>query len=401
MTRSGALYPERMKTQIPTDYITGYEKAQAVDAELASAYVAHTQVGDPGADAVVQDLGLLSRDDSARLINAALEQDEDGLRAAPESLKTFIARLETPPDWFDFDATLPGCNVFYKNWYAFTASLVGAGLIEGFSTGISKSFMYTGRLLEGDQGLRRLKQNNRHQAEIFLPDGLRRYGEGWKLTVRIRLVHAQIRRLLSNAEGWKTGEWGVPVSAAHLALANAVFSGRVLLHVQRLKFTRISAEERQSFMLIWRYTGYLMGVPETLLCTGEEEALHLFDVGSLCEPPPTGESVAMANALINAGPGMAELSDKQAKKLLRKIYRVSRALIGDTLADQLCYPKLNTWQALRLFAAQQALGAVISRIFGAGTADSFMFMLQHSQYDKEGISYLLPDNAAAELSNKW
>lgn len=43
-------------------------------------------------------------------------------------------------------------------------------------------------------------QNNRHMVEIFLPGGLYREGDGWKLSVRIRIIHAQMRYLLNQSE---------------------------------------------------------------------------------------------------------------------------------------------------------------------------------------------------------
>ncbi|MDE0285465.1 MAG: oxygenase MpaB family protein, partial [Gammaproteobacteria bacterium] len=206
-------------------------------------------------------MASLSQEDSTEFIKAAMEQNETVMRDAPESLRTFFERLDTPPDWFDPAATLPGSELFYRFPYVFTASLVGAGLIEGFSSGIAKSFLYTGRLFDGNQGVRRLKQNNRHQVELFLPGGLERQGEGWKLTVRLRLVHAQIRRLIAAQPDWDSDAWGIPISAAHMALANTVFSARVLHYIRRLLLLRISAEEREGFMHIWRYQGYLMGIP--------------------------------------------------------------------------------------------------------------------------------------------
>ena len=38
---------------IPTDYISGYEAARTMDADLASRYVGHTTIGDPDADALM------------------------------------------------------------------------------------------------------------------------------------------------------------------------------------------------------------------------------------------------------------------------------------------------------------------------------------------------------------
>lgn len=387
--------------QVPLDYVAGYDKARVLDPELADTYVSHLLIGDPDADAVVEDLSSLGQKESNRFIEAAMEQSEDVMRDAPESLRTFFARMDTPPEWFDPAATLPGSRLFYRFPYVFTASLVGAGLIEGFSSGIAKSFLYTGRLFDGNQGVRRLKQNNRHQVELFLPGGLERQGEGWKLTVRLRLVHAQIRRLISAEPDWDTDTWGVPISAAHMGLANTVFSVRVLHYTQRLLMLKPSAEERDGFMYIWRYHGYLTGIPEVLVARTEEQANHLFEIGMMCEPPPPLESVAMANALINAAPTLVNMSGPDSKRLVRKVYRLSRALIGDELADTLQYPKLNTWGALFFFALEQRGKALYNRLVRGDIPDAFELMTQISNYERQGISYRLPDSAHSELSKKW
>ncbi len=387
--------------QIPSDYVEGYEKARLHDPELAATYISHLFVGDTDADLVVEDMASLSQEDSADFIKAAMEQNETVMHDAPESLRTFFARLDTPPDWFDPAATLPGSRLFYRFPYVFIASLVGAGLIEGFSSGIAKSFLYTGRLFDGNQGVRRLKQNNRHQVELFLPGGLERQGEGWKLTVRLRLVHAQIRRLISAQDDWDSDTWGIPISAAHLALANTVFSARVLRYIQRLLMLKPSAEEREGFMYIWRYQGYLMGIPEVLVAHTEEQANHLFEIGMMCEPPPPMESIAMANSLINAAPTLVNMVGPDSEKLVRKVYRLSRALIGDELADQLQYPKLNTWGSLFFFALEQRGKALYNRLFRGNIPDAFELMTQISNYERRGISYRLPDSAHSELSKKW
>ena len=71
---------------------------------------------------------------------------------------------------------------------------------------------------------RRLQQNNRHMMDIFFPHGLRRDGDGWKLSARIRFVHTRIRTLLAKSDDWDHEAWGIPVSAAHLGFAISVFS---------------------------------------------------------------------------------------------------------------------------------------------------------------------------------
>ena len=97
--------------QIPSDYIEGYERARLRDPLLASRYVECLYVGDPEADLVVEHLAEAGREDSARFITAAMEQDEAVLLGAPTSLKDFFAQLDTPPEWFDPAMALPGARV--------------------------------------------------------------------------------------------------------------------------------------------------------------------------------------------------------------------------------------------------------------------------------------------------
>ena len=95
-------------------------------------------------------------------------------------------------------------------------------------------------------------------------------------------------------------------------------------------------DERKSFMDVWRYSGYLMGIPETILFRDEAEALHMFDIGNMCEPEAPIESIVMANALVNSAPLLAgRTSGEERQKLAHYVYRISRGLIGRHVAKQL------------------------------------------------------------------
>ena len=73
---------------IPTEYIYGYEKARAVDPERADNYVAHTQIGDPEADALMEELSDLPRSEATRYLQAAMDaEDESELADAPPLMR--------------------------------------------------------------------------------------------------------------------------------------------------------------------------------------------------------------------------------------------------------------------------------------------------------------------------
>ncbi len=389
---------------IPTDYIEGYGRASKANKAIADNYIAHHLIADPEADAVIAELGDMDRAQSAMLIRAAMD-DPDGsvLKNAPESVKRLVGALDTPPDWVNYDEFMPGSRMFLRNARIILAAFVGGTLVEGFTTNISKSFFITGRVR--DQGVRRLMQNNRHMLESFLPGGLERTGDGLKLSMRLRLVHAQVRKLLEESDEWDTEAWGVPLSSAHLGLAIAGFSARLLYHMKRLgaKFTE---EEKQSFMAVWRYTGYIMGVPETILFKNEEEALELYRVGNMCEPHPSQEGVVMAHALINSAPLVVGIEDpKERQKLASYVFRISRAVIGPDMADRLRYPRTPVIGVLPFFRFQAKyhnfLSRWIPRLTNQNNFAQFTGLLDAATVAETDIHYNMPDHVYSENSSPW
>ena len=389
---------------IPTDYRQGYEKARAIAPDIADNYVAHTLIGDPLGEWMAEDLAAFSQSESRRFIEAAMnEEGEEALRDAPASLRKFFRDAETRPEWLDYSEFTPSVRMFFSNSQIILAAFVAGVLIEGFTTNIAKSFFITGRVR--DQGIRRLGQNNRHMMEIFLPNGMYRYGDGWKLSVRIRIVHAQIRRLLSNSEEWDSQAWGLPISAAHLGYAVSAFSARLLKHMKTLG-AKYNDEEYASFMAVWRYSGYLMGIPETILFHDADDALELYDIGHICEPDSPTESVVMANALVNSAPLIAGITDPvDRRKLAMYVYRISCGLIGKQTADSLQYPPLSSFGAIWWFKMQQRYGNILGKLSPGRHKDSnhtrFTSLLDTSLFDEEGIRYTLPDNVYAEESSTW
>ncbi len=389
---------------IPTDYQLGYEKARAVAPDIAANYIAHTHIGDPLGEEMTEDLAEVGSRESMRLIEAAMNREGDeALRDAPASLQKFFREAETPPEWLDYSAFAPSVRMFHRNSQVVLAAFVAGVLIEGFTTNIAKSFFITGRVR--DQGVRRLGQNNRHMMEIFLPGGLYRDGDGWKLSIRIRIVHARLRHLLRNSEDWDAEAWGAPISAAHLGYAISSFSARLLKHMKTLG-ADYNDEEYNSFMAVWRYSGYLMGIPETILFRDADEALKLLSVGQMCEPDSPIESVVMAHSLINSAPLIAGLTNPEDRRRLAKyVYRIARSLIGREVAESLMFPPLPSFGVVGWFRLQQRYGHILSKLSPGRRQDSnfarFTSLLDTSLFDEEGIRYTLPDHVYAEESAKW
>ncbi|MYL05399.1 MAG: DUF2236 domain-containing protein, partial [Gemmatimonadales bacterium] len=180
------------RMRIPSSYAPGYEAARAIDSRLADDYIRHTTIGDPLADRVVEDLAATCAPGEVHALIASALRDPfrlpDGL---PDSLRELVGEVSVVPDWYDPDLAQAATRGFIRNSNIIPAALAGAAIVEGFSTLISKSFRIRGRITQN--GVRRLRQNLLHLADQYLPGGMEPGGDGWRLTLRIRLVHAQSR----------------------------------------------------------------------------------------------------------------------------------------------------------------------------------------------------------------
>ncbi len=382
---------------IPSAYLKGYEKARLFDQALADNYVKHTTIGDPELDPIMEELSAeLDPGDLHRFVGAGIEQNDEALREAPAALRDFFKNLQEPP-WLYYEGFRPGVRAFHENVDLMLAAFVTGVLVEGFSTLIAKSFSITGRVASTR---RRLQQNNRHMLEIFFPAGLQRSSEGWKLSTRIRFVHTRIRGLLAKSDEWDHDAWGTPLSAAHLGFAISVFSKR-LLEYSAMLGANFTKEENASVLAVWRYAGYLMGIPETILYKTGEDAEKMYKVGYLCEPPPDADSIAVANLLIQSIPKVADIQDEaEREKLVGLAYRLSRALIGNKLADSFEFPPDPKFATLFKYRMQQRFLRLL-RTNKMVRSDNFTQLLQISVFDGEGLSYKMPDHVHTSKSNPW
>jgi hypothetical protein len=213
-------------------------------------------------------------------------------------------------------------------------------------------------------------------------------------------MHARVRRLLLASPEWDAAAWGVPLSAAHTALATSLFSALLLRRASALGVI-FNQSERDAFMTIWRRSAQLMGVVPELLFRDEAEALRLYEVGMRCEPPPGVESVQLAHALIHSAPivsGITQPVERQA--LASVIFKVSRALIGDPLADQLQFPAQSTrgvlWSLRWKYRTVRGLSTLVPGMADRRYSAHFGRLLDVSLYSERGISYQLAQHVHAE-----
>lgn len=390
--------------RIPSCYVDGYNAARRIDRDVADIYVRHTTLGDPAADAAIADLaGAVEGGREHRLIAGALQNHENPPRDTPESLRRLIADAAVVPDWYSQEVARVASRAFLRNSETVMAALATGAIVEGFSTLISKAFRIRSRLISN--GVRRLKQNLLQLMEQHIPGGVEPGGDAWRLSLRIRLVHAQSRALIRDSDDWDASIYGTPISTAHILLGAASFSARLMQHVRRLGGS-FTDEEQEAYVHLWRYTALVMGVPPSILFEDMASAMHVFTVGTTCEPSPDDDAIILANSIVSSTPIILGYTDRlERRPRANHYYQMSRELIGDDMADDLKFPPARSIKLLPLVRlknrAERISARLLPRIRYRFSLGRFSQLLYVTDLGKLGHSYSLPDTLLDDDSKEW
>ncbi len=297
---------------------------------------------DPLADAVVEDMERLPGR-GWRMFERALSHGISSVPEAPESFRALFAELDDVPAWVD-DATLDRGGALLMRVGVLGGICLGVkSLVHGYaSPGGNKPLVFSGRLM--DKAARRLNETSRFVQAVCRPGGMRRFADGFQITVKVRLMHAQVRRMLLKSGRWDAPRWGAPINQHDMAGTTLLFSASVLegLRTFGVKMTR---EESESYIALWRYVGRVIGVDHGILPMSEQDAFQLAELIACTMGEPDDDSRALVKALFEYPLEMAR-TDAQRLLAERQVafgYGVGRGLIGDELADKLALPK-NAWR---------------------------------------------------------
>lgn len=305
--------------------------------------------GDPLADAAVDALSAHPAPVRQAMVDRALGEGIDAVPEAPEALRALFAQLDRVPFWVDPERLDRGGAAFLRSGLLGGMVLGAYSLVAGYcSPAGNKPLAFSGRLSQ--DAPRRLAETGRFVQAVSTPGGMRRFGEGFKAMVKVRLVHASVRRMLARSPRWNAPAWGVPINQYDMSGTTLLFSYIVLDGLDKMGF-QLSEEERADFMHLWRYGGYLIGVDDELRCATEAEAKALWDLLSTTQAPPDDDSRALAHALLDSGVAAARTPVERARAERARVvgYALSRHLLGDQFADWLGYPKTPWRHAVRLF----------------------------------------------------
>jgi hypothetical protein len=290
---------------------------------------------DEPADAVVEAIESLPKGEGWRLFEKGIREGSSAIPDAPRAMRDLLDEVAAVPAWVDWEACDRGGELLMRAGPLGGAVLGARSLVLGYASPAgNKPLVLSGRLQE--QALRRLNETSRFVQAVCRPGGMRPFADGWQITVKVRLIHAQVRRMILKSGKWNADAWGAPVNQHDMAGTTLLFSVAMIDGLRKLGM-RIDADEGERYVHLWRWVGRVIGVDAEILPVSEQDAMRLADLISATMGPPDQDSRDLTRALFDAAWTGAR-TRKQKRDAARKVLfgtTLCRELVGDELADDL------------------------------------------------------------------
>jgi len=220
------------------------------------------------------------------MVEQALEFGIESVEDPPAELVDLFAHLDRVPDWMDWERFERGRQLLAD---VSPLSVVGLAVLDVLITGVGEEVSWavgaTGRLVRDPE--RRNLESLSWFAGITRPQSFDRFGEVFKDTVRVRLMHSLVRRGLKKK--WDSeflAHHGNPISSAHMAAGASTFGLALLLYDMRegRSYSGVDLEDASMF---WAYVVYVFGAREDVIPKTADENMRLGDYMLMTMGEPT------------------------------------------------------------------------------------------------------------------
>lgn len=229
--------------------------------------------GDPPMDRVVAWMFEGDPGAAKALFEQALTRGIATLEAPPAPLTDFFSHIDSRPPWLDRKLLDQGAEVAQASGLVNFYVLRDIALMGGYAyfNSMNQTLAATGAL-QKDAGLR-LGETGKWLDDVTRQGGLERFGDGLITTVRVRMVHALVRRTLLKRGNWDTRTWGLPINQIDM-LATYLAFGPIALLGARMFGIPVRKQDARAAIHMWRYIGWLSGVQERWLANTEGDGLR-------------------------------------------------------------------------------------------------------------------------------
>ena len=300
-------------------------------------------VGDTWADSLVEEIvsaggaEYVGEASMGRLIGQIVSVHATVPDDMPSDMKAYFQDTRRPA-WVDPNKFAQANEVFRKHGVEVCMILLCASLPACYADAAGVAALdQTHQLTK--HPLRRVIETVRLVLEVLLPGTLLEGGHGAIVCKKVRLLHAANRRMLHNQPEarWNEKDWGLPLNQEDLALTLMTFATVVLDSLEKLNLY-VSPEEQESWMHLWRYVGFLMGVEEELLPenAADGRALYHTIADRVYASSPSG--IALTSALVKL------MEDILPGELMDGVIPAKiRLYMGDKVADMLGVAKVSPY----------------------------------------------------------
>lgn len=289
---------------------------------------------DPLADEAVAALAGAGNTGRGALDRALAGETND----VPTAVTALVEAAASFPVWVDEARLDRAGQLLFRSGVPGGVALGAKSLLLGYtSPGGNKPLMLSGRLRSGVS--RRLAETAKFVSAVAEKGGLRPGREGFAITLRVRLIHAQVRRLIWTTAEWSNEDWGAPINQHDMMATILLFANAWLDGIEALGI-HVSEEEAEDYVHLWRVAGHIMGVEHDLLSATRAEGQRMTELIDMTQAPPDDDSRALVQAFFQH-PLDAAPDAKTRKTVARRMQAyagVTRRLLGDEMADQLGLP---------------------------------------------------------------
>ena len=220
-------------------------------------------VGDEPMDRLLDWMVATGLPQTRPLFDRALAEGVARVPEAPQPLRDFFSSVETAPQWVDHELIRRGQRAMRRGgadgmYVARDVSLLGGYQFSGFN----KTLLRTGALEKGSN--KRFAETMQWAMDVIAEDGLEPLGVGYRSTIRVRLIHAFVRRHVGAMPDWRSDEWGVPVNQTDMAAT--LIGALIAPPAASLGMGILTApDDLEAVAHLTRYVGWLIGVEDEWL----------------------------------------------------------------------------------------------------------------------------------------
>jgi hypothetical protein len=213
--------------------------------------------GDDLADAVLQELNYYhpSSPDFWQKLHSKADEDPHS------ACKKFVDYNNRVPEATDFDKM----NLIREFWLTnghIVVTAINTALIESYCMSEGAHVLtITGRLVKPEEATKRVLETGLWLN--YATTAPRPNQKGWEFTIKVRLVHAWVRRMCVKTN-WDYEKYGHPVNQTDSIGTLFMFSWVPLRNTELLG-VNISQAVKNSSLHLFSYIGYLLGVEDIFL----------------------------------------------------------------------------------------------------------------------------------------